>query len=638
MMGALNTMDYKWRAAIVVALGLFLSVLDSTIVSVALPAMRQAFHTDFNTVTWVVSAYFLAQAAVIPVTGYLSDRIGTRNIFLTALGIFIVGSALCALAGSKEFLIGARVIQGIGGGALFPTSFAIAYRAFPRDEWGRATAIIGVPVLIAPSLGPLIGGYLTTSFSWPAIFVINIPIGLLALAAGAAFLRRRVEDVGNDSVPSTGRFDVPGFLLAIAGFTVLVYGLTEAGINGWGSTTVVRSLVISAVLLAGLVAVELRAENPVLDMRIFRYLTFSRAIILIWVVTAFYYGSLFLIPFYFEKVQGMSPLTAGEIMISQGVAAAIGIAAGGELYNKFGPRPIAVAGMASLALSSIGFIHLGVATTGLSLQVWLVLRGLGLGLATTPLQNLALSVVDRRDLARGTSLINVSRQVFSAAGVAALAAFVAQQAVQYATAASSALQSGHATSGIAAACAGARASVAGCVQQHATASALNDAFMIGLIGCSAAVVLALVVGRDPSLEALKGTAPERIADAFPHLTRDEIVEAAGRAEPQYFSAGQVILRQGDRADRIYVISSGEVTVTHETEEGQPRELRRLGPGQYFGEIGLLANLPRTATVTAVTAVEILALSRATFSDLVSRSEATAGQVRRVMEERMALLP
>jgi hypothetical protein len=299
---------------------------------------------------------------------------------------------------------------------------------------------------------------------------------------------------------------------------------------------------------------------------------------------------------------------------------------------------MAVVGMASLALSGIGFIHLSPTTTGLSLQFWLVLRGLGLGLTTTPLQNLALSVVDRRDLARGTSLINVSRQVFAAAGVAALAAYVAQQTVHYVSTAGAAIQAGDTGNAIAAACAGRFGPVGPCIAQHAEASALNDAFLIGLVGCGVAVVLALVVGRDPGLEALKGGAPEHIAEAFPHLSRDEIVEAASRAEPRYFSAGQVVLRQGDRADRFYIISSGEVRVTQQAEDGSEVEVRTLGPGQYFGEIGLLANLPRTATVTAVTVAEILTLSRATFTDLVSRSEATAGEVRRVMEERMALLP
>jgi hypothetical protein len=299
---------------------------------------------------------------------------------------------------------------------------------------------------------------------------------------------------------------------------------------------------------------------------------------------------------------------------------------------------MAVVGMASLALSNIGFTHLAVTSSGLSLQVWLVLRGFGVGLTILPLQNLALSVVDRRDLARGTSLINVSRQVFSAAGLAALAAFATQRATHYAATATAALRPGHVVSSIAATCARAGTGTHGCVLQHAATSSLSDAFMLGLVGCCAAVVLALVVGRDPSLEALKRGVPERIADAFPHLPHDEIVEAAGRAEAQYFAAGQVILRQGDRADHFYVISSGQVLITQQAEDGTVREIRTLGPGQYFGEIGLLANLPRTATVTAVTVVEALALNRATFSHLIARSETMAGDVRRIMEQRMLFFP
>src|SRR5919205_1674943 len=149
-----SRLEYKWQAAIVVVIGLFLAVLDSTIVSVALPDMRRAFGTDFSSVTWVATAYFLAQAGVVPVTGYLCDRWGTKTVFVLELGIFLAGSLLCTIAPTQPLLIAARVVQGIGGGALMPTSFAIAYRAFPRDEWGRATTIIGIPVLCAPVLGP----------------------------------------------------------------------------------------------------------------------------------------------------------------------------------------------------------------------------------------------------------------------------------------------------------------------------------------------------------------------------------------------------------------------------------------------------------------------------------------------------
>lgn len=197
------SLEYKWQAAIIVGLGLFLSVLDNTIVSVALPAMRQTFNTDFDTITWVVTAYFLAQAAVIPVTGYLSDRAGTKLVFVVAMSIFIVGSALSVVAPSKEALVAARVIQGIGGGALWPTSFAIAYRAFPRHEWGRATTIIGVPVLLAPALGPVMGGYLTTTFDWRAIFTINLPIGFAALVLGSSLLRGEDQDRAGDEARAT---------------------------------------------------------------------------------------------------------------------------------------------------------------------------------------------------------------------------------------------------------------------------------------------------------------------------------------------------------------------------------------------------------------------------------------------------
>jgi EmrB/QacA subfamily drug resistance transporter len=404
-------LEYKWQAALIVALGLFLAVLDSTIVSVALSAMRQDFKTDFDTITWVVTAYFLAQAAVIPVTGYLSDRTGTRLVFVVAMGIFVIGSALCVFAPTKEALIAARAMQGIGGGALWPTAFAIAYRAFPRDEWGRATALIGVPVLLAPVLGPVVGGYLTTTFAWRAIFAINLPLGMAACILAAAILRGRVEDEppGEEPASQAHAFDVLGFVLTMIGFTAVVYGLTQAGVYGWSDATADRALAAGAIALVVLVIVELLVANPVLDVRLFLNPTFARASAALWVVVGIFYGSLFLIPFFLERVEGLSPLTAGEILITQGVGAALGIALSGELYNKIGPRWLVTAGAGAIALSMIGFANLTVDTTGLSLQGWLILRGLGLGLTTQSLQNLALSVVSHRNLTRASSLVLLRR-------------------------------------------------------------------------------------------------------------------------------------------------------------------------------------------------------------------------------------
>jgi EmrB/QacA subfamily drug resistance transporter len=634
----MTNVDYKWQAAIIVALGLFLSVLDSTIVSVALPAIKSDFHTDFNTVTWVVTAYFLAQAAVIPVTGYISTRSGTKVVFLISMGIFVVGSGLCVVAPSEKFLIVARVIQGIGGGGIYPTSFAIAYRAFPRDEWGRATTIIGVPVLLAPALGPVIGGYLTTAFDWRAIFAINLPLGAISFGLAAVLLQSRSQDIGEDEVAvSEAGLDLPGLVLAAVGFTVLVYGLTQAGTRGWGDTLVVFSLAAGVLILLVLALFELSTTDPVLDVRLFVNPTFVRAMAVLWTASAFYYGGLFLIPFFFERVEGLSALTSGEIMIIQGVGAAVGIGVGGELYNKLGPRRLVTAGTVLLAVSSIGFSRLSVSSTGLSLQVWLLLRGLGFGVTNTPVQNLALSVVNRHDLGRGSALVNVTRQVFIAGGVAALASLSTQRAATHAGDIARSLAA-RPPGGPAAACLREpRSLLPNCLSQHAIVLGLNDVFLLAFVGCCVAVVFAVFIGRDPSVEALKGSAPSGIAAAFPQLSKPQLVEAATRARPRTFDSGEVIIQQHDAPDSFYIITAGAVTVTRTTDRGEEVQVARLSAGQYVGEIGLLEHVPRTATVTAAEQTHVLAIDRATFAELLSDST-TAAEVHEAVRSRLASLP
>src|SRR5258706_2855410 len=202
------TKGNRWRVAAVVALGLFMAILDNTIVSVTLPQMQKAFHTDFETITWVASAYFLAQAAVIPIVGYLSDRIGSKLVFLTALILFTAGSALCALAPTKEALIAFRVFQGIGGGAPLPITFAINFCTFPPTERGMANAMLGIPMMMAPAFGPTVGGYLSTSFDWNAIFTINVPIGVVALILAILVLPGRKAESENQAWPACRkRFD-----------------------------------------------------------------------------------------------------------------------------------------------------------------------------------------------------------------------------------------------------------------------------------------------------------------------------------------------------------------------------------------------------------------------------------------------
>ncbi len=506
-------LSYRWQAALVIVLGMLMPVLDSTIVSVVLPQIATAFRTDYQTITWVGTGYFLANAAIIPIVGYLSDRIGGKTMLLLCLALFTLGSALCVVAPTEQWLIGFRILQGLGGGALVPLGMAMIFRFFGPTERAGAVVLLMLALLLGPAFGPTLGGYLATNFSWNAIFTINLPLGVVALILTFLVLRENAHagtpategEAGSDA-PGAQRFDLPGLALSMAGFSALVYGITEAGSRGWTDTSVLAFLTIGSVLLVAFIIAELRATDPVMDVRLFRSYTFTMANILTWATVAVLFGSLFLLPYFFEGVEGLSSLTTGEILISQGLAMAVGLAIGGKLYNKVGPRILAVTGVAIVALSMLGFTRLDVTTTGADLQLWLILRGVGLGLVGQPLQTLAVSVVSNQQMAKATSLISATKMVFGAVGVAVLTTYLTQQTTTHAGEIAAGFST-HPVSEVAATCLAQVGQQAGplqqCVAQHALTLGLNDTFLFSLIGCLVCTALALFVGRDPALEAAK---------------------------------------------------------------------------------------------------------------------------------------
>jgi EmrB/QacA subfamily drug resistance transporter len=502
-------LSYRWQATLVIALGLLMAILDSTIVSVVLPQIAVAFHTDYQTITWVGTGYFLANAAVIPIVGYLSDRVGSKLLFLLSLALFTLGSALCVVAPTASWLIVFRILQGLGGGALIPLAMAIIFRLFDPTERAGAIVLLMVPLLLAPAFGPTLGGYLATSFNWNAIFTINLPIGVVAFVLSALVLRGKAaerEANGNDAVPEAKGLDLPGLVLSMAGFSALVYGITEAGSRGWSDATVLAFLGAGGVLLIACIIVELRVTDPVMDVRLFRSYTFTMANLLQWATVAVLFGSLFLVPVFFESVEGLSSLSAGEILISQGLAMAVGLAIGGKLYNKVGPRILSVVGVALAAISMIGFTRLEVTTTGADLQVWLILRGLGLGLVGQALQTLAVSAVSNQHMAKATSLISATKTVFGAVGVAAFTTYLTQRTTAHASEIAAGLST-NPPGGVAATClaqVGQHAqALQACIGQHAATMGLNDTFLLSLIGCVICTALAFFLGRDPALEAAR---------------------------------------------------------------------------------------------------------------------------------------
>ena len=311
---------YKYAIALIAALGLFMAVLDNTIVNVALTALQRAFNTDVNTIQWIITAYFLAQAAVIPVSGYFGNRFGMKPTFMFALALFTLGSLLCGISpnlggpvGGETLLIIFRVVQGVGGGMLFPLATSIAFGVFPPAERAAASGVIAVPVLLAPTLGPTFGGLLTDSrFGWPAIFFINIPVGIIALLLVARVMRPQeaTEPGATRGAPaSAASFDWVGLILSMVGVVLVVYAFTlvsqtdsatitalnpRGDIHGWGYWLVWTLLGIGLAILAAFGYYELRvAKDPVLDLRLFAGFDFTIATVMTWVTRAVIFGSFF---------------------------------------------------------------------------------------------------------------------------------------------------------------------------------------------------------------------------------------------------------------------------------------------------------------------------------------------------------
>jgi DHA2 family multidrug resistance protein len=440
-------LPYKYAIALTTALGLFMAVLDNTIVNVALTAMQRTFNTDVNTIQWVITGYFLAQAAVIPVSGYFGNRFGLKRVFIIALAIFTIGSLLCGIApqiGSvgETLLIAFRVFQGIGGGMLFPLATAISFAAFLPAERAAASGLVAVPVLLAPALGPTVGGLLTDSrFGWPSIFFINVPVGILAIFLILRVMHPDEQPQGQGGARRQPNFDWTGLTLSMIGVIAIVYAFSlvsqgdgNGAIHGWGYWPVWALMAVGLVLLALFSIYELRfARDPVLDLRLFKLYTFSIATVMTWVVRGVVFGSFFLVPLFLQQLRGLSAVEAGLYMMPQGIASAIALTIGSRVYDTIGPRTLVLIGMVLLTASSV-LLAFTTATSGWQFfLVVLGIRGLGFGWSNLPLQTVSLSEITGRALPKASSLFNATAQIFSSIGIAVLSTLFIQGTTDRAT-------------------------------------------------------------------------------------------------------------------------------------------------------------------------------------------------------------
>jgi EmrB/QacA subfamily drug resistance transporter len=398
----------------VVVLGAIMSILDITVVSVALRTFQQEFDATSAQVAWTMTGYTLALASVIPLTGWAADRFGTKRLYLLAVILFTAGSVLCASANTLEMLVAFRVVQGLGGGMLMPLGMTILTRAAGPARVGRVMAVLGIPMLLGPIFGPIVGGALIDSASWHWIFLINLPIGLAALIYAAIVLPK-------DNVEPSESFDWVGMLLLSPGLALFLYGVSTTPETGtlWDPEVLVPAL-IGLALIVAFVPWALRASNihPLVQLRLFQNRDMTVAVIAMSLFAMAFFGASLLFPLYFQQIRGEDALSAGLILAPQGIGAMLTMPLAGMLADKIGPGKIVLTGMTLVTIGMAVFTQLDATTSYTVLIGALFVMGLGMGGTMMPIMAAALRTLSDHNIARGSTLMNIVQQVAASIGTA----------------------------------------------------------------------------------------------------------------------------------------------------------------------------------------------------------------------------
>jgi EmrB/QacA subfamily drug resistance transporter len=408
--------------ASVVVLGAIMSILDTTIVNVALATLGRELHAPLSTIQWVATGYLVALAVVIPLTGWASERFGARRLWMTVVALFAAGSALSGLAWSADSLIFFRILQGLGGGMIMPAGMSILAQSAGPQRMGRVMSVVGAPMLLGPILGPVLGGLILEHLSWRWIFYVNIPIGALALVLAWRILPR--------SQPRPGeRLDVIGLALLSPGLAGIVFGLSETSSQGGiGNAAAWVPIVAGIACVIGFVVHALRMRGrPLLDLDLFRVPGFAAAASTVLLVGAALFGSLILLPLYLQIDRGQSTLATGLLLAPQGIGAALTMPISGRLTDRIGGGRVVVFGLLVMTAATIGLTRLTAGTPFTLTSAILVIRGVGLGCSMMPAMAAAYSTVSRQAVPRATTALNVLQRVGGSIGTALVAVVLENQ-------------------------------------------------------------------------------------------------------------------------------------------------------------------------------------------------------------------
>lgn len=401
------------RGPIIAALliGAFVALLNQTLMNVALPKMMEDLNILANTAQWLTTGFMLVNGVLVPISAYLVEKFTTRQLFTTAMMLFSIGTLVCAIGTGFEMIMVGRVIQAVGAGILMPLMNIVFLRIFPIEERGKAMGLMAVAMIFAPAVGPTLSGWVVQNYSWRVLFYIVLPLAVFSMLLGM----KTMQNVGKLTSP---RLDKPGVILSTLGFGGLLYGFSDAGTDGWGSTTVILCLILGIVSLGLFVWRELTTDKPLLEFRIFRYNMFSLTTVINIIVTMAMYAGMILLPIYLQTIRGFTPMESGLMLLPGAVLMGVMSPITGIIFDKIGARWLAVIGLAITTVTTWEFSQISTTTTYTHLILTYTARMFGMSMLMMPIVTAGLNQLPQRLAAHGTAMSNTLRTVGGALGMA----------------------------------------------------------------------------------------------------------------------------------------------------------------------------------------------------------------------------
>ncbi|GLV14723.1 putative MFS-type transporter YhcA [Alicyclobacillus hesperidum] len=393
--------------------GAFVAILNQTLLNVALPHLMSAFNVNATTAQWLSTAYMLTNGVLIPITAFLMGTFTTRQLFISAMSLFVAGSFLCSIAPVFSMMIIGRIVQASGSAVMMPLLMTVILELYPAEQRGKAMGTMAIAMFFAPAIGPTLSGWMIMHWSWRLLFWVIIPLGLLDMIIAIFVLK-------NVSKPVRPKFEGIGLITSLIAFVSLLYGLSEAGNKGWGNSTVDVSLIIGGVFLVIFVIRELTCKDPMLDLRVFRYGTFSLTTIVGCVINMAMFGGMILTPIYLQNIRGFTALQSGLLMLPGAILMGVMAPVSGAVFDRIGARPLAVLGLAITTVATYEFTKLNAQTTYGHVMLLYTLRMFGMSMLAMTVQTAGMNQLPRHLYRHGTSASNTARTVASSIGTAVL--------------------------------------------------------------------------------------------------------------------------------------------------------------------------------------------------------------------------